>query len=56
VSGLGFVLLPIGLIMGGVNHPLTYAGGVGYSIAFPVWAFLMAKHLQGLLRASRTSS
>ena len=54
-SGLGFVLLPIGLIMGGVSHPLTYAGGVGYSIAFPVWAFLMARHLQALLRASETS-
>ena len=55
VSGLGFVLLPIGLIMGGVNHPLTYAGGVGYSIAFPVWAFLMARHLHALLKASETS-
>lgn len=55
VSGLGFVLLPIGLIMGGVDHPLTYAGGVGYSIAFPVWAFLMAKHLQALLEASEAS-
>ena len=55
VSGLGFVLLPIGLIMGGVNHPLTYTGGVGYSIAFPVWAFLMARHLQALLKASETS-
>lgn len=56
VSGLGFVLLPIGLILGGVNHPLTYAGGVGYSITFPVWAFLMARHLQGLLQAGETSS
>jgi hypothetical protein len=55
VSGLGFVLLPIGLIMDGVNHPLTYAGGVGYSIAFPVWAFLMGRHLQALLKASETS-
>ena len=55
VSGLGFVLLPIGLIMGGVSHPLTYAGGVGYSIAFPVWAFLMARHLQALLKASEAS-
>jgi hypothetical protein len=56
VSGLGFVLLPIGLIMGGVNHPLTYAGGVGYSIAFPVWAFLMAKHLAGLLRGQERAA
>jgi len=56
VSGLGFVLLPIGLFMGGVNHPLTYAGGVGYSIAFPVWAFLMAKHLAGLLRGQERAA
>jgi hypothetical protein len=55
VSGLGFVLLPIGLIVGGVNHPLTYAGGVGYSIAFPVWAFLMAKHLGTLLRSQESA-
>jgi hypothetical protein len=54
-SGLGFVLLPIGLILGGVDHPLTYAGGVGYSITFPVWAFLMARHLRALLTASETS-
>ncbi len=44
-GGIGFVLLPIGLLLGGVNHPLTYAGGVGYSIVFPTWAFLMARHL-----------
>jgi hypothetical protein len=55
VSGLGFVLLPMGLILGGVNHPLTYAGGVGYSIAFPVWAFLMAKHLEALLRGQENA-
>ena len=44
-AGIGFVLLPIGLLLGGVNHPLSYAGGVGYSIVFPVWAFLMGRHL-----------
>jgi hypothetical protein len=47
-AGLGFVLLPIGLIAGGVDHPLTYAGGVGYSIVFPVWAFLMGRHLSAM--------
>jgi len=47
-AGLGFVILPIGLIMGGVDHPLTYAGGVGYSIVLPVWAFLMGRHLTGI--------
>lgn len=49
LGGFGFVLLPIGLIVGGVSHPLTYAGGIGYSIAFPAWAFLMARHLGALL-------
>jgi hypothetical protein len=44
-AGIGFVLLPIGMLLGGVNHPLTYAGGVGYSIVFPVWAVLMGRHL-----------
>jgi hypothetical protein len=44
-AGLGFALLPLGMLMGGLNHPLTYAGGVGYSIVFPVWAFLMGRHL-----------
>jgi hypothetical protein len=44
-AGIGFALLPIGMLLGGVNHPLTYAGGVGYSIVFPVWAFLMGRHL-----------
>jgi hypothetical protein len=47
-AGLGFVLLPVGLILGGVDHPLTYAGGVGYSIVFPVWAFLMGRHLTAI--------
>ena len=44
-AGIGFALLPIGMLLGGVNHPLSYAGGIGYSIVFPVWAFLMARHL-----------
>ncbi len=44
-AGLGFVLVPAGLLLGGVSHPLAYAGGIGYSIVFPVWAFLMGRHL-----------
>ena len=47
-AGIGFALLPIGMLLGGVDHPLTYAGGVGYSIVFPVWAFLMGRHLARL--------
>jgi hypothetical protein len=48
VAGLGFVLLPVGLILGGVDHPVTYAGGIGYSIVFPVWAYLMGRHLSAI--------
>jgi hypothetical protein len=44
-AGLGFVLLPLGMLLHGLDHPLTYAGGVGYSIVFPVWAYLMGRHL-----------
>jgi hypothetical protein len=44
-AGLGTVLVPIGLLLGGVSHPLAYVGGIGYSIVFPVWAFLMGRHL-----------
>lgn len=47
-AGVGFALLPVGMLLGGVNHPLTYAGGVGYSIVFPVWAYLMGRHLTEL--------
>lgn len=48
VAGLGFALLAIGLLLGGVNHPLTYLGGIGYSIVFPIWSFLMGRHLARL--------
>lgn len=44
-TGIGFVLVPIALLSGGVSHPLAYVGGIGYSIVFPVWAFLMGRHL-----------
>lgn len=45
IAGSGFVLLPIGMLLGGLDHPLTYAGGIGYSLVFPIWAFLMGRHL-----------
>ena len=43
VSGLGFVLLGVGLLLGGQEHPLTWVGGIGYEIVLPVWAYLMAR-------------
>jgi hypothetical protein len=45
VSGLGFVVLGIGLLAGGVDHALTYLGGIGYEVVLPIWAFLMARLL-----------
>ncbi|MEP7040771.1 MAG: hypothetical protein ABI864_04260 [Chloroflexota bacterium] len=44
-AGLGFVALPVGMLRGGLDHPWTYASGVGYSIVLPVWALLMGGHL-----------
>jgi hypothetical protein len=48
VAGLGFVLVPAGMLLGGVSHPLAYVGGIGYSIVFPAWAFLMGRRLTGM--------
>ena len=43
VAGLGTVLMSIGLLLGGVNHVLTYVGGVGYQVLLPIWAFFLAR-------------
>lgn len=48
VSGLGFIGLGLGLLLGGTSHPLTYLGGVGYQLAFPVWGYLMARRFGSL--------
>ena len=45
LSGLGFVGLATGLLLGGMDHPLTYLGGIGYEVVLPIWAFLMARLL-----------
>lgn len=47
-AGLGSILVPVGLLLGGVSHPLAYVGGVGYSIVLPVWALLMGRHLSAI--------
>jgi hypothetical protein len=44
-SGLGFVIFGLGLLRGGVTDPLTYLGGIGYHVLFPIWAFLFARLL-----------
>lgn len=52
VTGIGFVALAIGLLLGGQDYPLTYLGGIGYELVLPIWAFLMAR-LLGRLAGSR---
>ena len=46
--GLEFVLIAGGLLLGGVNHPLTYLGGLGYQLLFPAWAYLLGRRLARL--------
>jgi hypothetical protein len=48
VCGVGYIVFAGGLLLGGVNHPLTYLGGVGYQIMFPIWAFLLGRRLRAL--------
>ena len=43
VAGTGTVVMSIGLLLGGLNHPLTYTGGIGYQIVLPIWAFLLGR-------------
>ena len=46
VSGIGIVVFCAGLFAGGVNHPLTLFGGLGYQVILPIWAFLVARGLR----------
>jgi len=48
VAGVGVVLYAAGLLLGGVTHPLTFVGGVGYQVLLPIWAFLLARRWRGL--------
>ena len=43
LAGAGTVTSAMGLLMGGVDHPLTWVGGLGYEIAWPIWAFLLGR-------------
>jgi hypothetical protein len=52
VTGIGFALLGLGLLLGGANSPLSYAGGVGYLLVLPIWAFWLAR-LLGRIAALR---
>jgi hypothetical protein len=55
LAGLGFICLGAGLILGGIDHPLTYIGGIGYQVLFPLWAFLIGKALYEIDAASGAS-
>ena len=43
VAGTGTALVAVGLLLGGMNHPVAWAGGIGYLLALPVWAFLLSR-------------
>jgi hypothetical protein len=48
VAGIGFILFGLGLLVGGVSHPLTYAGGIGYQIVFPIWGLMLGRLLTAI--------
>jgi hypothetical protein len=43
VAGIGYVLVNIGFILGGENHPLTYVGGLASIIGYPTWAIWLGR-------------
>ncbi|MBI3745356.1 MAG: hypothetical protein HY264_02300 [Chloroflexi bacterium] len=43
IAGIGVVAFAAGLLRGGVDDPLTTAGGIGYQVLLPAWAFLLAR-------------
>jgi hypothetical protein len=45
VCGVSFILFGAGLLIGGGFHPLSIIGGLGYQIAFPIWALLIGRLL-----------
>lgn len=42
-AGVGIVVMSAGLLLGGVNHPLSYVGGVGYQLILPIWAWRLSR-------------
>jgi hypothetical protein len=43
VAGAGTIAMAAGLLLGGVNHPLSYVGGVGYQVVLPIWAYALSR-------------
>jgi hypothetical protein len=54
VAGTGTVVMSIGLLLGGLNHPLTYVGGIGYQVVLPIWAYFLGRVFAA--RAARAGS
>ena len=52
VAGAGTVLLSLGLLLGGLSHPLSAVGGVGYQVGLPIWAFMLARVFQARAEAA----
>lgn len=51
VAGVGTVVMSAGLLLGGMNHPLTYLGGAGYQVVLPIWAFGLSRVFRARARA-----
>ena len=55
VAGAGTVVMSIGLLLGGVNHPLTWSGGIGYQIVLPIWAYLLGRVFRARAQVVRST-
>jgi hypothetical protein len=42
-AGVGTVLMSIGLLLGGMDHVLSWTGGLGYQLVLPAWALLLSR-------------
>lgn len=38
VAGVGYILVILGFLLGGQQHPLTAVGGLTAVISYPIWA------------------
>jgi hypothetical protein len=45
IAGIAYILVCVGFILGGQNHPFSYVGGLVAVIAFPIWAILVGRDL-----------
>ncbi len=43
IAGAGYVLVIIGIIVGGQEHPLTAIGGLIAVIGYPIWAIWFSR-------------